>query len=222
MKWTSGDRGNIEDARGSSGGMGIRAGGLGIGGLLLVLVLSWATGIDFLSLLGGGGAGAPPSADVQPGGPPPATSPAEESAVDMVDAVMDDAQQTWQQVLGNRYRPTTAVLFRDAIQSGLRLRPVRDRAVLLPGRPQGLSRSRVLQRAAEPLRRARRFRAGVCHRPRARPSRPVADGYRCAGAPRPVGAPRPAERAVGGARAAGRLLRRRLGPPRREGSAAAG
>ena len=56
MKWTSGDRSNIEDARGSSGGgMGIRAGGLGLGGLLLVLVLSWATGIDFLSLLGGGG-----------------------------------------------------------------------------------------------------------------------------------------------------------------------
>ena len=119
MKWTSGDRSNIEDARGSSGGMGVRAGGLGIGGLLLMLVLSWATGIDFLSLLGGGGVGAPPSADVRPGGgPPPATTAAEESAVDMVDAVMEDAQRTWQQVLGSRYRPTTAVLFRDAYQSG--------------------------------------------------------------------------------------------------------
>ena len=36
----------------------------------------------------------------------------------MVDAVMDDAQATWQQILGGRYQPTTAVLFRDAIQSG--------------------------------------------------------------------------------------------------------
>jgi predicted metalloprotease len=118
MKWTSGDRSNIEDVRGSSGGMGMRAGGLGLGGLLLVLVLSWATGIDFLSLVGGDGAVAPPSANVQPGGPPAATSPAEEKAVDMVDAVMDDAQSTWQQILGNRYQPTTAVLFRDAYQSG--------------------------------------------------------------------------------------------------------
>ena len=36
----------------------------------------------------------------------------------MVDAVMDDAQSTWQQILGVRYQPTTAVLFRDAYQSG--------------------------------------------------------------------------------------------------------
>jgi MFS family permease len=102
----------------SSGGMGMRAGGLGLGGLLLVLVLSWATGIDFLSLVGGDGSVAPPSANVQPGRPPASTSAAEEKAVDMVDAVMDDAQSTWQQILGGRYQPTTAVLFRDAYQSG--------------------------------------------------------------------------------------------------------
>jgi predicted metalloprotease len=119
MKWSSGDRSNIEDVRGSSGGgMGLRTGGLGVGGLLLALVLSWATGIDFLSLLGGGGAGVPPSADVQPSGPPAKTTAAEESAVDMVDAVMADAQSTWEQVLGNRYQRTTAVVFRDSYPSG--------------------------------------------------------------------------------------------------------
>jgi hypothetical protein len=117
MKWTSGNRGSIEDMRGSSGGRGIRAGGLGVGGLLLMLVLSWATGIDFLSLVGTGGGGAP-SSNVSPGGAPAATSAAEEAAVDMVGAVMDDAQATWQQLLGSRYRRTTAVLFRDAYQSG--------------------------------------------------------------------------------------------------------
>jgi predicted metalloprotease len=98
--------------------MGLRTGGLGVGGLLLALVLSWATGIDFLSLLGGGGAGAPPSADVQPNTPPAKTTAAEESTVDMVDAVMDDAQKTWEQVLGNRYQRTTAVVFRDQWTSG--------------------------------------------------------------------------------------------------------
>jgi uncharacterized protein len=118
MKWTSGDRSNIEDARGSSGGMGMRAGGLGLGGLLLVLVLSWATGIDFLSLIGGDGTGVPPSANVPSSAPPSSTSAAEEKAVDMVDAVMEDAQTTWQQILGNRYQRTAAVLFRDAYQSG--------------------------------------------------------------------------------------------------------
>jgi hypothetical protein len=117
MKWTSGNRGSIEDMRGSSGGRGIRAGGLGVGGLLLMLVLSWATGIDFLSLLGTGGGGAPTSS-VSPGGAPPATTAAEEAAVDMVGAVMADAQATWRQLLGSRYRPTTAVLFRDSYQSG--------------------------------------------------------------------------------------------------------
>jgi predicted metalloprotease len=115
MKWTTGDRGNIEDMRGRSGGMGLRAGGLGLGGILLMLVLSWATGIDFLSLAGGGNIA--PSSSVEPGAPPANTSAAEERSVDMVDAVMADAQSTWSEVLGSRYRPTTAVLFRDAIQS---------------------------------------------------------------------------------------------------------
>jgi predicted metalloprotease len=54
MRWTPGDRSNIEDMRGRSG-IGMRAGGLGIGGVLVLLLLSWATGVDFLSLLGGGG-----------------------------------------------------------------------------------------------------------------------------------------------------------------------
>jgi len=51
MRWSPGSRGNIEDARGRSGfGMG---GGIpiGIGGVVVLLVLSWATGTDFLSLL---------------------------------------------------------------------------------------------------------------------------------------------------------------------------
>ena len=113
MKWTPGDRGNIEDMRGRSG-MGLRAGGLGLGGLLIVLILSWATGVDFLSLLGTDG-GAPPSASVGTSGA--AASPAEERLVDMVDAVVGDAQSTWRQILGARYQDTRAVLFRDAIQS---------------------------------------------------------------------------------------------------------
>jgi len=113
MRWTPGDRGNIEDMRGSSG-IGMKAGGLGIGGLLVVLLLSWATGIDFVSLVGGGG-GAPGDSVGTSG--TVASSPEEEKLVDFVGAVMDDTQATWKDLLGDRYQPTKLRLFRDAIQS---------------------------------------------------------------------------------------------------------
>jgi len=87
--------------------------GLGIGGLLLLLVLSWATGTDFLSLLGGD----LPIETSAPAGPPAAASPAEERAVDFVDAVANDTQETWQRLLGSRYQQTRVVLFRDVVQS---------------------------------------------------------------------------------------------------------
>ena len=85
---------------------------LGIGGVLVLLVLSWFTGVDFLSLLGGGG----PQTQTETVGTsgPVTASPEEEKMVDFVDAVMDDTQSTWGDLLGGRYQPTTAVLFRDA------------------------------------------------------------------------------------------------------------
>jgi hypothetical protein len=90
---------------------------IGIGGLLLVLILSWLTGTDILSLLdGGGGASVPPSAQVGGGAAVP-TSPKEEDRVDFVDAVMGDVQDTWQRALGTRYQATRVVLFRDAVRS---------------------------------------------------------------------------------------------------------
>jgi predicted metalloprotease len=113
MRWTPGDRSNIEDMRGRSG-IGMKAGGLGIGGLLVLLILSWATGVDFLSLIGGGG-GAPTETVGTSG--TVASSPEEEKLVDFVDAVMKDSQMTWQELLGDRYQPTKVRLFRDAIQS---------------------------------------------------------------------------------------------------------
>jgi predicted metalloprotease len=95
--------------------MAMGVGGLGVGGLLLLLVLSWATGIDLTSIVGGGGSAPPPASAGTSG--PVASSPDEERRVDMVDAVMDDAQDTWRELLGGRYQDTRAVLFRDAINS---------------------------------------------------------------------------------------------------------
>ena len=116
MRWTPGDRGNIDDLRGRSG-IGMRAGGLGIGGLLVVLLLSWATGIDFLSLVGSGGGAPTETVGTSGTTGAVASTPEEEKLVDFVDAVMGDAQATWRDLLGNRYQPTKVRLFRDAIQS---------------------------------------------------------------------------------------------------------
>jgi predicted metalloprotease len=112
VRWTSGDRSNVEDARGSSGGF--RAVPFGIGGVIVLALLSMYTGVDFLSLLGGGGT--PTSSSVGTSGNV-ATSPGEEKMVDFVDAVMRDAQQTWTNILGSRYEPTRVVLFRDQIDT---------------------------------------------------------------------------------------------------------
>ena len=111
MRWAPGDRSNVEDMRGRSGG---RVASMGIGGLLVVLALSWLTGTDLFSLLGTN-PGAPTETVGSSGSTP--TSPAEERMVDFVDAVMGDAQATWSQMLGSRYQPTRVVLFRDGIDS---------------------------------------------------------------------------------------------------------
>lgn len=115
MRWTPGDRSNIDDARGRSGFGGLGGGvRLSLGGVVLLFLLSWATGTNFLSLLGGG-SGSPDETTGTSG--QVASSPAEERQVDFVDAVMKDVQGTWAGLLGNRYQPTRAVLFRDSIQS---------------------------------------------------------------------------------------------------------
>ena len=56
MKWTPGQTSqDIEDRRGSGGGGRFRGGrGLGIGGFVILLILSLVFKRDFFSLLGGG------------------------------------------------------------------------------------------------------------------------------------------------------------------------
>jgi predicted metalloprotease len=111
MRWSAGDRGNVEDLRGSSRGFGIVP--LGIGGFILVALLSMVTGVNFFALLGGG---SPTTGSVGTSGSV-TTSPDEERMVDFVDAVARDAQETWSAILGARYQHTKVVLFRDQIDS---------------------------------------------------------------------------------------------------------
>src|SRR4029077_19888178 len=112
MRWTSSGRGDIEDMRGRSGGFGVAH--LGIGGFLVLLVLSWVSGTNLFSLLGTGDTS--PTQTVGTSGDVRA-SPSEERMVDFVNAVTKDAQDTWTQILGPRYERTHVVLFRDTIES---------------------------------------------------------------------------------------------------------
>jgi hypothetical protein len=116
MRWTRGNRENIDDLRGQRAGFGGRGMPIGIGGLLLLLALSWFTGTDFLALLGGGGVPGQSTGTTGDSGPVTA-SPQEEELVDMVDAVMGDLQNTWSQIMPGRYQRTKVRLFRNAVES---------------------------------------------------------------------------------------------------------
>jgi hypothetical protein len=64
MRYDEGYRSkDVEDRRGMGGTMVRRGIPLGLGGMLLLFVLSLLTGQDFLSLVGGGGTGPSVSVD---------------------------------------------------------------------------------------------------------------------------------------------------------------
>jgi len=111
MRWTPGGQsGDVEDRRGQSYGGGFRGGPASIGVVLVLLVLSLLTGRNFLALLGPGGVET--EAPTETNAPPAEESPEEKRLYQFVNFVVDDAQNTWQQVLGNQYRRAKVVVFR--------------------------------------------------------------------------------------------------------------
>jgi len=126
VRWTRGERSqDIEDRRGESpsgGGMGFRVGGgVGLGGALILLVLSLVFGQNFFALLDGGGELTPAPGGGAPTGPARKGSPAEEQAADFMSFVLDDVQNTWAREftrLGHEYERARLVLFTDAVRSG--------------------------------------------------------------------------------------------------------
>ena len=125
MKWTpGGESQDIEDRRDEDGGGGggFQFGGmhLGIGGALILLVLSLVFKQNFFALLGGGGGGSPNAPVVRQ--PNRARDQQEQPLVQFVSFVLDDTQKTWEQILpeqaGKPYRHAKLVLFRNYTQSG--------------------------------------------------------------------------------------------------------
>ena len=123
---------NVEDRRGAGGrspfgrgGLRIPAGrggvrraggGIGIGGIILILIISWILGINPLTLLSGGDIG------LDGGGYEQQTSraPADDETAAFIRTVLAETEDTWNgifQASGENYREPTLVLFSGQVQS---------------------------------------------------------------------------------------------------------
>lgn len=109
---------NVEDRRGMRSGMrGIPiggAGGIGLGGLLLVLAIAFFTDIDLTPYVSGNGGTAGAQVDAE-------LTPEEEQAADFTLRVLATTEDVWGQVLeeqaGMQYDPPVLVLFSAVTQS---------------------------------------------------------------------------------------------------------
>lgn len=134
MQWTpGGDNPDVEDRRGESGGgggFGFGGGGggggggfggihLGIGGTLIVLVLSFLFKTNLFQFFGGGSP-APEPSRVEQRVPNSSGNLAKDPEKQLVGAVLRDIQETWDRRLpesGKNYRHAKLDLFRDSIDS---------------------------------------------------------------------------------------------------------
>jgi predicted metalloprotease len=102
--------------------MGFRVGGgIGLGGALILLVLSLVFGQNFFALLDGGGDGSTGPGGGSASAPPRTASPAEDQRADFVSFVLDDVQNTWTrefQRMGRDYERARLVLFTGGTRSG--------------------------------------------------------------------------------------------------------
>ena len=125
MRWfPGGSSDDVEDRRDEGGGGGMQFGGihLGIGGMILVFVLSLVFHRNFFALFSGSGDAT--AVTQQESGPRSDINrkqdEAEKPLVEFVTFVLNDTQATWSRILpskGYQYRHAKLVLFRNSIDS---------------------------------------------------------------------------------------------------------
>ncbi|PWC40900.1 neutral zinc metallopeptidase [Azospirillum sp. TSO35-2] len=139
MRWQGGrESENVEDRRGGGGlgggfggpggGFRIGRGGLGVGGAILLLVVSMVLGVDPTVLLNGGDPTAEsPTAQNQPAGRSQvgdagtAGGAGNDDLKRFVSVVLADTEDTWQALfkrMGRQYQDPTLVLFTGTVASG--------------------------------------------------------------------------------------------------------
>ncbi len=110
MKWQGARRsGNVEDRRGMGG---VAMGGLGIGGVILIAVVSMLLGKNPVEVLG-------QVAQQQPGAQTNA-APVDDEASQFVGNVLGSTEDTWSKVFqqsGSTYQPPKLVMFSGAVSS---------------------------------------------------------------------------------------------------------
>jgi predicted metalloprotease len=120
---------NIEDRRGMSSGSGGggfrlptgggRGGGIGIGGLVVILLISWALGINPLTLLSGGDVSTDSGSQQSTGTRPEGQSSDDTTA--FVRTVLAETEDTWGKIFAasnETYQKPTLVLFAGQVRSG--------------------------------------------------------------------------------------------------------
>ncbi|NNE21959.1 MAG: zinc metallopeptidase [Rhizobiales bacterium] len=126
---------NVEDRRGRGGGgfrfpggggrrvrlpSGRRGGGIGIGGIIILLILSFVFGINPLDLLSGGGGSLPQQSQYQAPQPSSGSAASNDEMKVFVSKVLGTTERTWQEIFsaqGKRYRAPKMVLFSGYVQS---------------------------------------------------------------------------------------------------------
>lgn len=124
MEWTpGGPSDDVEDRRGEGGGgggfggMGFGAPHIGIGGFILLLVLSFVFHRNLFTLF----SGAPTEDQPARVSEPARSSPSQDREVEFVTFVLNDVQRTWENLLpaqgGVQYRHAKLDLFENSIRS---------------------------------------------------------------------------------------------------------
>jgi predicted metalloprotease len=117
MRWQGGRRSeHVEDRRGSRPGLApAGVGSLGIGGIVLLMAITYVMGGDPLAILT-----STDQPSTAPAGAVTSDPPANDPAAQFVSVVLADTEDTWGPLFtqdNRRYQPPRLVLFSDAVQS---------------------------------------------------------------------------------------------------------